>query len=60
MLHEFKIHQTKGHMDDGSNLDREHFMTYSSLPKHPCSKILPFPLAKLHNRWFGEVECKML
>jgi hypothetical protein len=46
MLHEFKIHQTKGHMDDGSNLDREHFMTYSSLPKHPCSKILPFPLAK--------------
>jgi hypothetical protein len=27
MLHEFKIHQTTGHMDDGSNFDREHVMT---------------------------------
>jgi hypothetical protein len=46
MLHGFKIHQTKGHMDDGSNFDREHFMIYSSLPNNPYSKILPFPLAK--------------
>jgi hypothetical protein len=46
MLHEFKIHQTKGNMDDGSNFDREHFMTYSSSPNKACSKILHFPLAK--------------
>lgn len=50
----------KGHMDDGSNVDREHCMTSSSSPNNPCSKILPFPLAKfVQNVVISLKSCKI-
>ncbi len=62
-----RFYQTKGHMDDGSNFDGEHFITS---PNSQCFKSLIFPIGqvcakccnifrKLHNGWLGEVEWKM-